>query len=358
MEITALFAIDAEELLDQGKIEEAIELCLKGLEAFPDYPSGKIVLARAYKMSGQEELVEESFQKVMEARPNFKMLKSIKEKNFEVPKAKVIEEPELEENNSDDDKDLVSVESINNISVELIGEDIVNDEAIIEENNSSEDLLLDEVTEIEDSEQTEKSIENAEIETIESEIDDQLKEIEAKKEEILSTEVIGEPGESNQEFDLKDAFDKLDKQIEEIEINSKDINLISGLKSIPKINVSLREIDKPKISRIKLPEIATPDIIKKKTLNGDKDFLQMSLRNIREEGALEELGLKTSAENSNTEIPVTIVSEEYDYEVFTETIANIYIQQGAIKKAKEVFEKLISLEPEKADYYKERIKNL
>ncbi len=54
-EISPLFALHAEELLEKGDPAAAIELCLKGLQEYPDYTSAYSVLARAQKLAGDRE---------------------------------------------------------------------------------------------------------------------------------------------------------------------------------------------------------------------------------------------------------------------------------------------------------------
>lgn len=46
--INELFAIEAEELLNSGKIDQAIQLCEKGLEKYPNYSTAYTILAQAY----------------------------------------------------------------------------------------------------------------------------------------------------------------------------------------------------------------------------------------------------------------------------------------------------------------------
>ncbi len=51
-DISILFAVKAEELLEQGSVNEAIELCNRGIESYPDYPAAYCILAKAYKGIG------------------------------------------------------------------------------------------------------------------------------------------------------------------------------------------------------------------------------------------------------------------------------------------------------------------
>ncbi len=54
-EITVFFAVDAEQYLISGFPQEAIDLCRRGLEAYPDYSAAYTVLARAYKAMGEDD---------------------------------------------------------------------------------------------------------------------------------------------------------------------------------------------------------------------------------------------------------------------------------------------------------------
>jgi predicted Zn-dependent protease len=47
-DISPLFALEAEQLMLDGKTDEAIELCNAGLLDYPDYPAAYAVLAQAY----------------------------------------------------------------------------------------------------------------------------------------------------------------------------------------------------------------------------------------------------------------------------------------------------------------------
>jgi tetratricopeptide (TPR) repeat protein len=51
-------------------------------------------------------------------------------------------------------------------------------------------------------------------------------------------------------------------------------------------------------------------------------------------------------------------NENEGEEIITETMANIYLEQGNTKEAIEVYEKLIKLNPEKEQYYKIRIEEI
>ena len=77
--MSPLFAIEAEKLLNQGKVQEAIDLCLEGLKQYPKYASAEAVLARAYKEIGDDEKADETLAKAIEKNPLNRTFKSIKQ---------------------------------------------------------------------------------------------------------------------------------------------------------------------------------------------------------------------------------------------------------------------------------------
>lgn len=77
-EISLLFAIQAEQLLNEGSVDEAIELCSKGIELYPDYPSAYFLLANAYITKGDLLKAEETINKGLELFPTFELLNDLK----------------------------------------------------------------------------------------------------------------------------------------------------------------------------------------------------------------------------------------------------------------------------------------
>lgn len=66
-DISPLFALEAENLLTNGHTEDAIELCKKGLEVYPDYPAAISILAKAYNLLGKK---DESDNIILSAKNN------------------------------------------------------------------------------------------------------------------------------------------------------------------------------------------------------------------------------------------------------------------------------------------------
>jgi tetratricopeptide (TPR) repeat protein len=62
-EINVLFALEAEELLAEGRIDEAISLCERGLEVYPDYAAAVAILAHAYSLGGDSQRSQQVIEK-------------------------------------------------------------------------------------------------------------------------------------------------------------------------------------------------------------------------------------------------------------------------------------------------------
>ena len=59
------FARLADHYLKQGRIDEAIELCLEGINHHPSYVTGNFILAKAYLAKGEREKAESEYKKVL-----------------------------------------------------------------------------------------------------------------------------------------------------------------------------------------------------------------------------------------------------------------------------------------------------
>jgi hypothetical protein len=84
MTISPTFALQAHTLLQTGKVEEAIALCERGLEVYPDYATAYGILARAYeqmeKSSTAAAVLERGIQRLPLERSLLRM-KTLKESN-------------------------------------------------------------------------------------------------------------------------------------------------------------------------------------------------------------------------------------------------------------------------------------
>ncbi|MCX6146189.1 MAG: tetratricopeptide repeat protein [Candidatus Kapabacteria bacterium] len=81
MSVSPLFAVEAEELIALGKPNEAIKLIQEGLGEYPKYPSAFGILAKAYKMIGNEEDANEILESAVYTFPQSKTLKALLDPN-------------------------------------------------------------------------------------------------------------------------------------------------------------------------------------------------------------------------------------------------------------------------------------
>ena len=77
-DISPMFAVEADKLLLSGFPDEAAELCLIGLEAFPDYPTAYTVLAKAYHLTGNENKCAELITAALEKFPTSKTVQRVR----------------------------------------------------------------------------------------------------------------------------------------------------------------------------------------------------------------------------------------------------------------------------------------
>ncbi|MCO5251534.1 MAG: hypothetical protein M9949_08955 [Candidatus Kapabacteria bacterium] len=86
-DINVLFAIEAEELLAEGRIDEAISLCERGLEVYPDYAAAVAILAHAYSLSGDsqrsQQVIEKFAVNIIQNKPSKNRTKEIQSEPIE-----------------------------------------------------------------------------------------------------------------------------------------------------------------------------------------------------------------------------------------------------------------------------------
>lgn len=84
-EISVLFALEAEELINENKLDEAVKLCEAGLKIYPDYASAVAILAHAYLLRGDSEKAENIIEKYSDKiiHTNIPRIKTNKQKETE-----------------------------------------------------------------------------------------------------------------------------------------------------------------------------------------------------------------------------------------------------------------------------------
>ncbi|MBI1807914.1 MAG: tetratricopeptide repeat protein [Ignavibacteria bacterium] len=76
-QLSPLFARLASEYLIAGRIPEARDLCLAGLERYPSYSTANLILARCFAAKGEYSTALSFFQHVIKQHPNSHLLKNL-----------------------------------------------------------------------------------------------------------------------------------------------------------------------------------------------------------------------------------------------------------------------------------------
>ncbi len=342
-------------MLMAGLAEDAIELCRRGLEQYPDYPAALSVLSRAYRQIGDSEESEKIYS---EARKRFSGNRSVMPKPGEFDKS--------EENKSSHDQsgqDEID-EMINTYS------ETDTEEAYYEEEESAEPIpeeeygdLLEEYIEkdtvLEEAYHTEEPIKEDEDVEIYSDYPDEFESEPPESENAIeeSGSEPSEPGSGTPEKNGRRLMDSFIKQPspDKPSLRAADPDIIPGLSFLPSDTASRRRsrshyrplpgppepgFEQPPSGRYTSPFSNAADDL-------DLDALASRLKNARIERVEEDRNDDPPSDNEGA-MP----------SVVTETFANILFNQGQIEKAIEAFEKLTEQHPEKSDHYAERIADL
>lgn len=362
MEISPLFAVDAEELLENGQVQEAIDLCLAGLEVYPGYPTGEAVLARAYKMTGDADKANEILEEAISKNPFNKALETLKKFDLEIESIEKVERVsrfsnfstksiEVRENiveiekSDDGDENFETLEDFK-FDDEI---DILSDIEDFENgsNNDNEELDLDSFMDSEDD--LEKELNESEIEVFEDEIEDDfnldlIEESFNLEEKYLTN--INEDYSDLEDFDLVEKFENE----EAVLIDYEDISLISGLNKQGKI-IDIKPFKKEEILNVNF------DYNFSQFPKGHQITIDGKISSLSVESLANSL-IKKNASRNRIENIESNISDFNVGEIVTETMGEIYFEQGAYNEAIKVFEKLKTQKPEKVKLYIRKIEEI
>jgi tetratricopeptide (TPR) repeat protein len=88
------FVLSAEKALLEGKYKYASDLCKKGIEQYPDYPIGFVLLVESYELSGDTDTANIVFSGARELFPYNKTINSIAKRHSESGRYSLIEHSE------------------------------------------------------------------------------------------------------------------------------------------------------------------------------------------------------------------------------------------------------------------------
>lgn len=304
-DLSPLFALEAEQLLLDNKIEDAIFLCNSGIEEYPNYTAAYAVLAQAYIQQNNIDASLKAIKNGLSYFPEDIKLQTISKKLQESGDNSTLYKKPNKIN-------LDNLENkIPDTPDEKIDEDNIN--ALFDE--SQDKVEISDLPNVKNIEVSEKNIE-------------------------LQTDII-----QDYDFDISE-----DSNTKREDLLATNLNLIPGLENNPLL---IRKEHKEQHYIVDLlPDFPPFDI--EYPLHNDKDINM--LRNLAIQ--LEEASIKPLRSTIKTEDPYQVDSDVKI--VASETMANIYTQQRAFPQAIKIYEVLAEKESDsgKKEFFNKKIKEL
>ncbi len=333
-EISPLFVLDAEEMIKNHKYSEAIELCLKGLDAYPDYAMGYKLLIRAYSENdefdkaldythqAQKSFPGDTFFKKIEQNINIKLQSdsSDKEEANDTQKSELAEEETNSENTDESPRgDNITREANEDDSME---QELEKVEATPENKEDNEDTPEDAGGSDEAKNEEMKIEEEIVLENNEKDNDE-----EAEDNDNIDTNI----GDSDLEDTLKDedATTINYEYTEPQSLNSNNPALIPGfnMNALEASNIDAR-LKIIQLSKFQKEQIRKEPVITDKyaKIANDLKTSKPDFNNINE--------------NKNIHL------DKSEKSVISDTLAFIYYQQGALEQALDAYRKLYNQNPD------------
>ncbi|HPP40697.1 MAG TPA: hypothetical protein PK498_10445 [Candidatus Kapabacteria bacterium] len=406
--ISPLFALDAAELFENGSYDDAISLCVQGIEQFPEYLMGYVTIIDFFIKIGNSQKAREFLDKYKQVSSNHKQISELEEKILSLETVDNLSTTEETEILPDIEQDIeeTSLSSIfDAYQSELDDNELgINNNIDTNIGEASIDVQTEEVqTEIEQTEQFADAFEISESEpSIEefSAIDTSIEELSiAVQTEEIQTEIeqteqfadafeISESETRIEEFPADDNFDENNlEELEEINIEqTPDIEENEEI-SVEHLNapVNLPRGFLKAYASAKFPNTYSPklNVEDKLLIDGLFDYLFYDFSTNQKPADLAiEASFDINSLISKYEQPASKpdeiqklaekisgigkieISEQVDEEIeeepvdyippATETMAKILVQQGQFEKASQIYLTLAEKEPEKSDYYLEK----
>lgn len=335
-----LFAVEAEDLLLEGRVIEALELCKNGIEEYPEYPAAYSIMIRCFISLGK---IREAEQSIHYAKDIFRGNKIfdkliIELGNYQIPEDDFGDGEETpilpNENNSKHYSYFKHTpkpeeHSIQSEEIPYAGsEDISLDDIA-----SNDEWLYDKSTLIdfntsEDYQKELQFVQNEQIDIEQSHINENagflqkihhFSKFQRTEPYIISSNIGLIPG-----IEFPGLLNEPDLS------KGRGFDFASSIKGLEDISISSG-------SSINIDEMLPP--------LGKVENDEFSLLAIRLDGV--KIGKADNFENYED------VSEDYDSQdnAITETIASIYEKQGAYEQALDAYTILLELHPEKKDIY-------
>ena len=344
-----VFAALSELYRKGGMLDEAIQLCLTGLNYHPNYMSGRVALGRAYFDKGMYKEAKEELDKVVSTTPDNlianKVLGEIHLLEKDLEKAK--ECFERVHKISPDDEEIKEKLKI----VESGGYDIPSPEEEEPVEGEAMEAVEDDSV-IEDAEILEEAEESEEL--IEDEIPDILSDVE--EEEASDKDIFDEDLSLSEEEDIVESLEEIEETFTDKELEEPDV-LEAGVEIEEEAQIEeAQELDYKEGDTDKFEDEMG---ILKETFDSDLDLEEIT------EEIVDSTGI-SETELQESEADIYAEEEEEDLErervnISTETIADIYVKQGYFDKALHIYEELNTAYPgrqnlkEKLEYVEKKI---
>ncbi len=347
-ELSPLFAIEAEKLLEQGRVPEAIDLCRQGIEEYPDYASAFGTLAKAYKLIGEQDQLDSTIRGAMERFPLIRTIKNIKvnvEAFDSLPENEVVATAGIPEEIAE--TELVETEIV---AIEET-EEPEADHAITDEEPetvATEEVIENEIETADTEEEIITSEEKVTEVSVESTISDFISQSEQGKSAKLKATDLGLiPGLdfANDEPSLKPVFELSDEPIIIEEANEETDSSEISIDSPTKITSETDSSDTDSSGSDPAPEI-TAEKLEKELLAAMKKESELS-EMAEQINELAGIAAKEEKEDVN--------GKTQEHDLTSETLAGILEDQGAYKEALEAYEVLIETKPENSEFYSQKI---
>ncbi len=377
-EISPLFAIQAEKALKKNNPQLAVKICKRGLQFFPDYQIGYVLMAEAYEMMGEASERDNLVEQIHQQFPKAITTKVIDEKmkaegtllvNNQEPSN--IESDVLDVDEIPDDQDkwaMVEVELSNNenndvgVQEELVNIDELIDEAqsVIEDIEETIEDLEDEIANV-DGEYVEQMIDTDENDDTNEELIQEYAELESEIADLQDFSNSNDNPESVVDFSedlliLQKEHTPFESEINSSQVidvqntNFSDISLIVGINYLPfNFNYSdifelSKNISVENYLNLESVEHNADEVDEEITISTANDFVKS--QNIIESESMEDSEYEQE-ESTDEHFPDDFVP--------TETLAMIYEKQGKYMNAIDIYQKLMEIHPDKMEHYLNKI---
>jgi tetratricopeptide (TPR) repeat protein len=362
-----IFVIQTQKEITEGNLERASELCNRGLQYFPDYHLGYILLAEVYERLGNFEQRDATINKALSLFPTNFIVKSVYKRILK--DGRIISENITSEVNEsqiilENSRTLTTDNELGPTGLEQNLSDFDNQKT--NENNNFEDVsssFLDDVSEMQLTDEIVNKIEEQNL--IEEEIEEIVN---SEIDEIIESEIEEELYEITKN-EHQQYIPFIHQNITNLNnLFAVDYNLIPGVNFLP---FQFPSFSQKYYSQITEPFLKQPklEIDNKINLNTFKEKVLSNTSVSQDIQSQSDTFFEEMVNSlSDTNNPLSKFAgndqesdtkqEEYTDFFPTETYAKILEKQNKIKEAISIYKKLILVKPEKANEYENIIQNL